>query len=416
MPQKRKASMPPSSHKRPRLSYEEDGDDDSIKPYEKPQSHPLYGQKNAFPGLDDGGDELCYGDEDGDADDGLEYLRMVRSEASALPSLFSATKSKVDTDTPSTQSSIVPETKTSAFPPGFFDKEEAYIAPVKTQQNTVASPDTYPEAQAAYNNLLRHRFLLLRSTLKCSPPATAIAALDDAHPISLPRKVDAARKEWRRLVMSVDPQMVQLACMDMDSVLGVMQIMARMMSDVLRSEDPEKIRRIGAWAWGLLGKCREIGELSTEEVGDIRDIGKRAVKILQKIREADTSPKVDNEEQPDSSDNGEYEQSEDVAPEMEREGEEDGNADQEVQPEPEPEDGGDDADMSDAIDEAAELEKAKARLQAQVQYSSDSEAAAEKENVAKQTRALLDMIIMVVGEYFGQRDLLDLREIWAPPV
>ncbi|KAJ5703441.1 hypothetical protein N7493_011830 [Penicillium malachiteum] len=408
MPQKRKAPMAPSSHKRPRLSYEEDGDDDSsIKPYEKPQSHPLYGQKNAFPGLDVGGDELCYGDEDGDADDGLEYLRMVRSEASALPSLFSATKSKADTDTPSTQSSIVPEIKSSAFPPGFFDNEEAYIAPVKTKQDTVASPDTYPEAQAAYNNLLRHRFLLLRSTLKCSPPATAIAALDDAHPISLPRKVEPARKEWRRLVMGVDPQMVQLACMDMDSVLGVMQIMARMMSDVLRSEDPEKIRRIGAWAWGLLGKCREIGELSTEEVGDIRDIGKRAVKILQKIREADTSQKVDNEEQPDSSDNGEMW----LRKQREKEKERDVGAYQEVQPEPE--DGGDDADMPDAIDEAAELERAKARLQAQVQYSSDSEPAADKENVAKQTRALLDMIIMVVGEYFGQRDLLDSREIWA---
>ncbi|KAJ5735109.1 uncharacterized protein N7483_000234 [Penicillium malachiteum] len=416
MPQKRKAPMPYSSHKRPRLSYEEDDDDDSsIKPYEKPQNHPLYGQKNAFPGLDDGGDELCYGDEDGDADDGLEYLRMVRSEASALPSLFSATKSKLNTDTPSAPIPIVPETKTAAFPPGFFDNEEAYIAPMKTQQNTVAPLHTYPEAQAAYNNLLRHRFLLLRSTLKCSPPATAIAALDDAHPISLPRKVEAARKEWRRLVMSVDPQMVQLACMDMDSVLGVMQIMARMMSDVLRSEDPEKIRRIGAWAWGLLGKCREIGELSTEEVGDIRDIGKRAVKILQKIREADDSQKADTEEQPDSSDNGEYEQPEDAAPEMEVEGEKDGEVDQEVQPEPKA-GGDDDADMPDATDEAAELEKAKARLQAQVQYSSDSEPATDEENVAKQTRALLDMIIMVVGEYFGQRDLLDSREVWASPV
>lgn len=32
--------------------------------------------------------------------------------------------------------------------------------------------------------------------------------------------------------------------------------------------------------------------------------------------------------------------------------------------------------------------------------------------VAMQTRAMLDMIITVVGEYFGQRDLLKEREVW----
>jgi hypothetical protein len=42
----------------------------------RPRSDPVYGQKSAFPGLDDpyGSDELFYGP----AEDGLEYLRMVR--------------------------------------------------------------------------------------------------------------------------------------------------------------------------------------------------------------------------------------------------------------------------------------------------------------------------------------------------
>lgn len=42
----------------------------------QPRSHPIYGQKSAFPGLDDlhDSDELFYGP----AEDGLEYLRMVR--------------------------------------------------------------------------------------------------------------------------------------------------------------------------------------------------------------------------------------------------------------------------------------------------------------------------------------------------
>jgi len=70
MPDKRKASMSTPTSKRPRLN-EDEGDKTA---HEQPRSHPIYGQKNAFPGLDDAGDELFYGP----ADDGMEYLRMVR--------------------------------------------------------------------------------------------------------------------------------------------------------------------------------------------------------------------------------------------------------------------------------------------------------------------------------------------------
>ncbi|KAJ5920850.1 hypothetical protein N7466_009176 [Penicillium verhagenii] len=408
MPDKRKASTAPPSSKKARISYEdESGDRSSGMSYEKPYNHPLYGQKNAFPGLDDAGDELCYDD----ADDGLEYLRMVRSEASALPSLFIAqtSKSKV-VDTDSSQVLNTPDTKkpSNSFPRGFFDREEAYIAPVETKARPASPPNPYSEAQTSYYDLLRHRFLLLRSTLKCSPPASAIAGLDDAHPISLPRKVDAARKEWRRLVMAVNPQMVQLACMDQESVLGVLQIMARLMSDILRSGEAEKIRSLGAWAWGLLGRCREIGELSTEEVGDIRDIGKRAVKILQKVREAEDSSRTEDETL--DSDTGEDTQTD--IPAQEGDGDE---ADDKAQPGPVD---GNDADMSDAMDGASELEAAKSRLQAKMLNIADDEPNSADQDVcvAKQTRAMLDMIITVVGEFFGQRDLLNSREVWAPSV
>lgn len=61
--------------KRPRLSEgDHGGHQPSESSYERPRQDPIYGMKNAFPGLDDGGDELSYGP----AEDGLEYLRMVR--------------------------------------------------------------------------------------------------------------------------------------------------------------------------------------------------------------------------------------------------------------------------------------------------------------------------------------------------
>lgn len=66
--------------KRPRISYADDDNSPedrspSMATHERPRNNPLYGQKSAFPGLDvEVEDELFYGP----AEDGMEYLRMVR--------------------------------------------------------------------------------------------------------------------------------------------------------------------------------------------------------------------------------------------------------------------------------------------------------------------------------------------------
>lgn len=317
-----------------------------------------------------------------------------------MPSLLAAPSTKpqhadIDSETDERKAQV------HSFPPG-FDDDEACIAPA----NEVSDAEPiYPEAQSHYHNLLRHRFLLLRSTLKCSPPASAIASLDDSHPISLPR-LEIARKEWRRLVLSVDPQMVQLACMDLESVLAVLKITARMMSEVIRNENATQIRRMSAWAWGLLGKCRELGQLGTEEVGGIRDIGKRAVTILKRMREeaerqATANSYVEDGAQWDEA--SEADSGEDQGSELEE---------TRIQPE---EDTMDEHDsrMSDDMS-AAELEAAKAKLQAKLlSVDSDIPAVDEYSLAQYQTQALLDMIITVVGEFYGQRDLLEAREIWT---
>ncbi|EAW11521.1 SIP1 domain-containing protein [Aspergillus clavatus NRRL 1] len=432
MPEKRKpptsasGTSPYSKRFRPSYREEEDADEmaPTVTPYERPRNHPVYGQKSAFPGLDVGGDdELFYGP----AEDGMEYLRMVRSEANSLPILFTAPKAAdAPVEQTSDESGAVqqPQPTPTAVREGFF-ADGVYVAPsVKAgdaQSNTEAAEDVYSDAQSSYYNLLHHRFLLLRSILKCTPPSTAIAVLDDSHPISFPRHSKTARKEWRRLLLVVDPQTVQLACMDMDSVLGVLGIMARLMSENVRSGDAERVRRIGAWAWGLLAKCRDVGQLGTEEVGDIRDLGKRAVKILHKMREEDERTKVahrDGELSNEESDDEEnledtHEPAEDdqaYSPPMEQID----HVMQDVEEEPPTED----------------LETAKARLQAMLSGNEEQTIQTTEPGnvgivddvvqstegsvveVAIQTRAMLDMIITVVGEYFGQKDLLKEREFW----
>ncbi|GMF70763.1 unnamed protein product [Aspergillus oryzae] len=403
----------PSSHtggtpyaKRSRPSYAEDDDEDemapTVTPYERPRNHPIYGQKSAFPGLDTAGDdELFYGP----AEDGLEYLRMVR-------------ETEQDLNEPQPEEE---KKKTDIAQEGFYADGVYVAAPLttsKTQPDT--TEPTQSDAQSSYYNLLHHRFLLLRSILKCTPPSTAIAALDESHPISLPRRSRDARKEWRRLLLAVDPQTVQLACMDMDSVLGVLEVMAKLMSENIRSGDAERVRRIGAWAWGLLGKCRDVGQLASEEVGEIRDLGKRAAKILRKMREENEKKRSAGVDGNASSGESEDENPVDDQPHVEEKTTE--NAEATSDPAGESLD----HDMPDAEQEppAEELEMAKARLQAKIEQgggSKSSEPEAQKDEsktqynaveVAMQTRAMLDMIITVVGEYYGQRDLLSDREPW----
>ena len=77
---------PISKRQKPLPELEEEDSDDSFDhPFssEQPRSDPTYGQKGAFPGLDDNEHELFYGP----PSNGLEYLRMVRlvSDSPRLP-------------------------------------------------------------------------------------------------------------------------------------------------------------------------------------------------------------------------------------------------------------------------------------------------------------------------------------------
>jgi regulator of vacuolar morphogenesis len=194
--------------------------------------------------------------------------------------------------------------------------------------------------------------------------------------------------------------------MDMDSVLEVLEILARMMSDVVRSEDIEGVRRMGVWAWGLLGKCREVGQLATEEVGVIRNLGKRAATILNKVQETEN---IRYQETASSVSNPEAEgntQKEPTTHEEENTQQEEPLESAEVHA----------STISDAPLEQSELEAAKARLQAKLWNNDESDETpnnADEDYLVNQTRALLDMIITVVGEFYGQRDLLEAREVWV---
>ncbi|KAL1959862.1 hypothetical protein VTO42DRAFT_1007 [Malbranchea cinnamomea] len=310
-----------------------------------------------------------------------------------------------------------------ALPPSEVEPKSADVD--REAQNEEG--EEQPDPQEMYYNLLRHRFQLLRSTLKCTPPASAIASLDDDHPISFPEHSLKAMLEWRRLLQSVEPQMVQLACMDTESVLRLIPIVTRSISAAAKSGEIARVKRLGAWAWGLLGRCRDVGQMSSEEVAEIRELGKRAVKILIKIRSPEIHKALEevaghDEETVDDSEfedegqqakttKGPVPSSEEVIGDISAQGPAENGIETETAPE---------------IDD---LEIAKARLRKRLgldvaltnsphlengDIQEDVEGSKEKEahELDLETRAMLDMIITVVGEFYGQRDLLEFRDIW----
>lgn len=367
-----------------------------------------------------------------------------RSEARTLPAIFISQERLLVRETASNGGSGPEEDTADASSKGCFSNG-VYVAPRAAGEIRAESSDIHhSDPQDVYYNLLRHRFLLLRSTLKCMPPPEAIAALDSQHPIIFPDDSKKTRSEWRWLLQTFDPQMVQIACMDPESVLRAITVVTRSISDAIKSGEVDRVKRLAAWAWGLLGRCREVGEMGSEEVADLRELGKRAVRILSKLREAEVQHHF-SELQPDNGTEVESGR----APEeqvglIECRHTETNDDDTMILPEASPKTGEEnDGAFSDhslttnGVSEARnyELEAAKARLWARlastfsdkdhtpgveegdlanrnVDKTTNCQENEEAAELRKQTRAMLDMIISVVGEFYGQRDLLEERDIW----
>lgn len=234
--------------------------------------------------------------------------------------------------------------------------------------------------------------------------------------------------------------MAQLACMDIDSVLALLGVLTRLLSEVVRGGESRKVKRLGAWAWALLGRCRDISELGSSEVGEIRDLGKRAAKVLAKIRENQREMEISQfQEQQEGDFDNQEEELEGEEGDTETVGDAEG---EKIEPLTEvtvvsEEVSTNEVQVGNAPangeEFSEELEAAKARLQAKlpmndlapavapsistdegevVEEEEENEEVDEPSETRKQARAMLDMVITIVGEFYGQRDLLEARDLW----
>jgi hypothetical protein len=363
-------------------------------------------------------------------------------------------------------------------------KDGAYTAAPFEEYDEVEDTEAGSDPQLVYFSSILTRLSNLRSTLHQTPPDAAVASLDENHPIHMTATAESYRS-WRWKIENVDPSMVQLACMDKASVLRLLKLIT---SGKWLGRGRQISPRISRWIWGLLARLPEVGELNSEEVGVVREVGKKAVWVGVGFKEArDWADGLDEVERDiyGAGDEGEDEEEEfvgevdveivenDVGDGMEDDGSDAREADISI-------------DLSTPVTEkknthivseptvlekaeegAEDLEAARLRIlsrlgeahsigdteaqhmpsadptalyadpQARVASTDDQISAKDQVNETRQpghverdieeeeegeeidlsvptpnTRVTLDTIITVAGEVYGQRDLLEFREIW----
>lgn len=339
---------------------------------------------------------------------------------------------------------------------GFFE-DGAYIGRSRTLDEDDES-DTEEEKgvkalhEAYYAAILSH-YQHMRSILGKDPPSTMVDRFW-ASSSSLPTEcTPLTHNIWSRLLRDSDPNPLWLALLDKTSVLEIIRLLVSGKFLHRGQIIPERISR---WLWALLARLPDRGTLNHFEAGRVRDLGNRAALLAQSLADM-AALGVDLAEGPamheDGTDHAGGDEMLDgnapkihnpkqsaaaasklcpggAAPSLSPAGRAgDAKAHQEDDDDDVAMDLGSDSDLEegevedDGNDAVLSLEDAKARLLAQLddQPGADADDASEvvsevvsEEEAARlqaqvNTRATITMILTVVGEFYGQRDLLEAR-------
>ena len=271
----------------------------------------------------------------------------------------------------------------------YYHPDRAWIAAPSESLREVL--DNAPDAQDLYYVSLLERFAKLQASLRTPSPLSAIELLTSSQPISFPPEVPKARDKWRQVTLKDDPVPTQIASMDSVSVMELVKLLTEGMTGTIKSRVRSRVKRLGGWIWATLARCRDRGELSSEEIAELRELGKKAVQLLDFVKRTKTAEVEDV-----------LDSYHEVAIEL----------DQEEPP-------------GVKTGEDSELEKAKAHVASMIEVTGDdclvqgvkeSTVDVIEEPVEmdgnQQIRMVLDMVITIVGEVYGQRDLLEHRDIW----
>ncbi|OTA93187.1 hypothetical protein M434DRAFT_308206 [Hypoxylon sp. CO27-5] len=286
------------------------------------------------------------GDSDLDCEDDTEalaYLRSVRTQASAIPHVLVASKAGPQLPPqPVPQTTDSPDDSTNgegdidwsiyqdgrgdfrgyyhdgaytAYPPGYFDDEdedeeqdeeenydgedynygegeegEADLDLEYEDESSSDSSEGRPhnsnsdEIRDAYFTSLSNQYLALRQILQTEPPSHLLYSLPRSNPTEVgefgPRS-DTFFK-WSGRLRGTDPLPAQVAAMHKDGVIRLLRII---LGGKFLRKNQQLRERTSRWIWALLARLPERGELDYQEIGYIRELGKRAVLMMVSLAE-----------------------------------------------------------------------------------------------------------------------------------
>ena len=178
---------------------------------------------------------------------------------------------------------VAPISPTSVAAELYADSEQGYYAdgaytavPNITTLKTGSVENEDLDPQEAYYASLCSRFTTLSFTLRATAPfvTAQTTATEQAHTFT------SSPAKWRRCLLHTQPTMLLLNQLRQEDVVQGLGILETLLTTV----NLQRQESIGTWAWGLLARCREIGEMVSEEVGVLRDLGKKAIGVIRSVK------------------------------------------------------------------------------------------------------------------------------------
>lgn len=160
----------------------------------------------------------------------------------------------------------------------------------------------------SYFASLVDRFKVLRMQLQKEPPEAAIIALPSTHPRVVEQfsGSSGAFGRWHYLVKVTDPLPAQVASFAKSEIIRLLRVLLNgsfFRRNNTGNDGNEKIEnnqvviseRTSRWTWALLARLPERGELDHQDVGVVRELGKRAVLLMRTLAEIRALQEVNTE-------------------------------------------------------------------------------------------------------------------------
>ena len=243
--------------------------------------------------------------------------------------------------------------------------DNAYIAQPVTNLVSPRAKSESTDPRAVFTAALKARFVRQREEVRRSTSVGKVAELDDHHPVTFPARSNKAHAQWLRLLSTRAPLPTQLRSMEEDTVSSLLELIQK--SYLVKGRNVNHIT--SAWIFSLLARLDEVGNMTNDQVFPLRELAKAAVLVQLSFTNPTVAMQLEdtlNQGEAGGSSQAVEEQELDIAEPV--------------------------ADLNTCVDDV--------RTSNQVSATDN-------------TMATLDMIITIVGEVFGQRDLLEFRSEWA---